>query len=60
MGLIPVQVTGFFNGTNSSSHTMALWSTQPLTEKSARNLPWGKGPPAHKTDNLTTICEPVV
>jgi hypothetical protein len=26
---------------NPSSHTMALGSTQPLTEMSSRNLPWG-------------------
>jgi hypothetical protein len=39
---------------------MALGSTQPLTEMSTRNLPGGKGWPAHKADNLTTICEPIV
>jgi hypothetical protein len=37
---------------------MALVSTQPLTEMSARNLPGGKGRPACKADNLTAICEP--
>jgi hypothetical protein len=40
----------------------ALWplgSTQLLTEMSARNLPEGKGRPARKADNLTTICEPI-
>jgi hypothetical protein len=37
---------------------MALVSTQPLTEMSTRNLPGGKGQPALKADNLTTICEP--
>jgi hypothetical protein len=31
---------------------MALGSTQPLTEMSTRNLPWGKGRPAIKSDNL--------
>jgi hypothetical protein len=35
-------VTGFFNWPNPSSCTMALWSTQPLTEMSTRNLPGGK------------------
>jgi hypothetical protein len=34
--------------------------TQPLTEMSTRNLPGGKGRPAHKADNLTAICEPTV
>jgi hypothetical protein len=36
---------------------MALGLTQPLTEMSTRNLPGGKGLPARKADNLTTICE---
>jgi hypothetical protein len=38
---------------------MALWSTQPLTEMSTRNIPGGKGRPARKAD-LTEICEPLV
>jgi hypothetical protein len=36
---------------------MALGSTRPLTEMSARNLPARKGRPARKDDNLTAICE---
>jgi hypothetical protein len=39
---------------------MALGSTQPLIEMSARNIPGGKGQPARKADNLTAICEPIV
>jgi hypothetical protein len=39
---------------------MALGSTQPLTEMSTRNLPWAKGRPARRTDNLTAICEPTL
>jgi hypothetical protein len=39
---------------------MALGSTQPLTEMSTRNLHGGKGLPARRADNLTTICEPTV
>jgi hypothetical protein len=39
---------------------MALESTQPLTNMSARNLPGGKGRQAHEDDNLTAICEPIV
>jgi hypothetical protein len=31
---------------------MALGSTQTLTEMSTRNIPGGKGRPAHKADNL--------
>jgi hypothetical protein len=38
---------------------MALGSTQPLTEMSTGNLPWGKWRPAHE-DNLTAIYEPIV
>jgi hypothetical protein len=44
----------FFNFPNPSSHTMALGSTQPLTETSTRNLPGDKGRLVHKAD-LTTI-----
>jgi hypothetical protein len=47
VGLIPDEVIGFFNLRNPSSRTMALGSTQPLTEVSTRNLSWGKEwPPA--------------
>jgi hypothetical protein len=41
-GSSPDEVIGFFfNLSNPSSRTMALGSTQPLTEMSARNLPGG-------------------
>jgi hypothetical protein len=40
--------------------SMALGSTQPLTEMSTRNLLGGKGWPVHKADNHTAICEPIV
>jgi hypothetical protein len=43
-GSIPDEVTGFFNWPNSSSRTMTLRLSQPLTEMSTRNLPGGKGP----------------
>jgi hypothetical protein len=39
--LIPDEVIGIFSQPNPSSHTMALGSTQPLTEMSTRNLPGG-------------------
>jgi hypothetical protein len=45
---------------NPSSRTMALGSTQPLTEMSTRNLPGDKKWPALKTDNLAAICDPNV
>jgi hypothetical protein len=50
----------FFNLPNPYSHSMALGSTQPLTEMSTRNLLGGKGLSACKADNLTAICEPTV
>jgi hypothetical protein len=59
-GSIPNEVIVFFIWPNSSSRTMALGSTLPLTEMSTRNLPGGKGRRARKADNLTTICEPIV
>jgi hypothetical protein len=50
----------FFNLPNPSSRNMALGSTQPLTEICTRNLPRGKGRPARRADNYTTICKPIV
>jgi hypothetical protein len=50
----------FFNLPNPSSRTMALGSTQPLTEMSTRNFPGGKKRPVHKADNLAAIFEPNV
>jgi hypothetical protein len=46
-----------FNLPNPSGRTMALASTQPLTEMSTRNFPGGKKRPARKADNLPVICE---
>jgi hypothetical protein len=57
---IPNEVIRFFSIPNSSSRTMALGSTQPLTEMSTRILPWGKGRPARVSDNLAAICEPII
>jgi hypothetical protein len=59
----PVRVpdeVDFFNLPNPSSRTMALVSTQPLTEMSNRNLLGGKKRPAHRADNLATIYELIV
>jgi hypothetical protein len=39
---------------------MALGLTQPVTEMSTSNLPGDSGWPAHKADNFTTICEPII
>jgi hypothetical protein len=52
----PVRVldeVNFFNLSNPSSRTMALGSTQPLTEMSTRNVPVGKKRPARRADNLS-------
>jgi hypothetical protein len=59
-GSIPDEIIGLFNWPHPSSRTMALGSTQPLTEMSTRDLPGGKGRPACEADNLTAICEPTV
>jgi hypothetical protein len=49
----PDEVIGFSNWPNPSSRTMALWSTQPLTEMSTINLPGGvKG---GRSVRLTTL-----
>jgi hypothetical protein len=37
--------------------SVALWSTQPLTEMSTRNPSWGQRRPVRRADNLTTfVC----
>jgi hypothetical protein len=59
-GWSPVRVpdeVDFFNLPYPSSHTMALGSTQPLTEISTRNLPGGKKRPARRADNHAAIYE---
>jgi hypothetical protein len=43
-----------------SSRTMALGSTQPLTEMSTRNFPGSKKRPARRADNHDAIYEPNV
>jgi hypothetical protein len=40
-GSIPDGVIGIFYCNNPSGRTMALGSTQPLTEMSTRNISWG-------------------
>jgi hypothetical protein len=59
-GSIPDEAVGFFNWSTLSGRTMAVGSTQPLTEMSTRNLPESKGRPARNADNLSAICEPIV
>jgi hypothetical protein len=60
VGSIPDEVIVLLSFFNPSSRTMALEPTQSLTRMSTRNLPGGKGLPAHKADNFTAICEPIV
>jgi hypothetical protein len=51
----------FFNLPNPPSRTMALGSTQALTEMITSNLREGEeGRPARKVDKLTAICKPIV
>jgi hypothetical protein len=56
----PIRSLGFSIDLIFAGRTMALASTQPLTEMSNRNLRGGKGRPARKADNLTAISEPNV
>jgi hypothetical protein len=48
-------IVGFYNLHNSSRGTGVLGA-----EVSTRSLSDGKGQPAHKSDSLTAICEPIV
>jgi hypothetical protein len=62
-GKSPVRVPddmNIFNLPNPSSRTMALGSTQPLTEMGTKLLPGGKKRPARRADNLASIYEPNV
>jgi len=45
----------FFHLHKPSSRTMALGSTQPLTEMSTRNTPWGLRQLVRRADNPTTF-----
>ena len=46
-----------FHRHNLSDRTMALGSTQPLTEMGARRISWGQMRPVRKVDNLTnSLC----
>jgi hypothetical protein len=56
----PMRSLDFLNSPNLSSRTMALGSTQPLTEMSTRNVGGSKGRQGRKADNLTAICKPTV
>ena len=49
---IPHGFFGIFHWHNPSGRTIALGSTQPLTEMSTRNISWGKG---GRFTGLTTL-----
>jgi hypothetical protein len=59
-GSIPDKVIGIFNSPNPFSRTVALESTQLLTEMNSRALPVGKGRSVRKAENLTAISNPIV
>jgi hypothetical protein len=52
---VPMRSFDFFNRPNPSSRTMALGSTQPLTEMIPGIFLGCKRWPARKADNLTAI-----
>ena len=54
-GSIPAGVSVIFHWHNPSGRTVALGSSQPLTEMSTRSISWGWKRPVRKADNLTTI-----
>jgi hypothetical protein len=54
-GSIPYGVIGIFRWPNPSSCTMALWSTQPLTEMSTLNVSRVVRKPMRRADDLTTF-----
>jgi len=54
-GSIPDGFIGIFHWLNPSSHTMALGSTQPLTEMSTRSISWGGGGKGSRCIGLTTL-----
>ena len=43
VGLIPNDIDEIFHCHNHSRRTMAVGSTQPLTEMSTRSISWGGG-----------------
>jgi hypothetical protein len=57
---IPDNIIRILDLFNTSSHTTALGSTQPLTEMIAKNLSGVKVRPARMAYNLTAICQPIV
>jgi hypothetical protein len=59
-GSIPDGVIGIFQGHNPAGRTMALESTQPLTEMSTRCISWGKGGRCVRLTTLPPSCAVVM
>ena len=55
-GSIADSVTGIFHLYNPSGRTVALGSTQSLTEMRARDIPWGKGGRCVRLTTLPPSC----
>jgi hypothetical protein len=55
-GSIPNGVIDIFHRRNPSGRTMALGSTQPLTEMSTRNIPKNKGGRRVRMTTLPPLC----
>jgi hypothetical protein len=54
-GSISDGVIRYFHWHNPPDRTMALESTQPLTEMSTRNISWGQRRPVPRVDNRNTF-----
>jgi hypothetical protein len=59
-GSIPDGVIGIFHWHNPSNRTMALGSTQPLTEMSTRKICWGKCGRCLRLKSLPPLCAVVM
>jgi hypothetical protein len=57
---LPMMSLIFFNLPNHSCRTIALWFTQPVTERIPEDLSRGKERPALKPGNLATIYQVIV
>jgi len=54
-GSIPDEVIEIIHWLDPSGRTMALGSTQPLTETITKNISWGSRQPVCRAENLATF-----